>query len=124
MSAKARERIRPLWGCFPVSLLGVLGDRAGESSLLPSEMTAMAVARYLERVRRFSLAEVITEMDRMGYREGVEITPVNHRVPVSTVESLKRYSDETGVSREALIALAINQFLRAHGAYAEEYKEK
>ncbi len=81
----------------------------------PHTVRQKVVAEYVKRLMEGSVVPDTKNYKPMGYRRGVELAPFLLNLPEDTTLDLAAYSAETGVAKEAVITLAIDQFLRANG---------
>ncbi len=81
----------------------------------PHAVRQKVVAEYVNKLLEGSVMPETRDYEPMGYRRGVKLAPFLLSLPEDTTLDLAAYSQETGVAKEAVITLAIDQFLRANG---------
>ena len=82
----------------------------------PHAVRQKVVAEYVKKLMEGSVMPETKSYKPMGFRRGVKLAPFLLNVPEDTALDLGTYCAETGVAKEAIITLALDQFLRAHGA--------
>ena len=86
-------------------------------------MRQKVVAEYVKKLMEGSVMTETKNYVPIGYRRGVKLAPFLLNLPEDTTLDLAAYSAETGVAKEAVITLAIDQFLRANGIERREEHE-
>lgn len=81
----------------------------------PHAVRQRIVAEYVKKLVEGGVMPKTKNYEPMGYRDGVKLAPFLMNLPEDTTLDLAAYSQETGVAKEAVITLAIDQFLRANG---------
>ncbi len=89
----------------------------------PHAVRQRVVAEYVKKLVEGSVMPETKNYEPMGYRRGVKLAPFLLNLPEDTTLDLAAYSAETGVAKEAVITLAIDQFLRANGIERREEQE-
>jgi hypothetical protein len=80
----------------------------------PLAVRQKVVAEYVQKLMQGGVMSETKNYKPMGYRRGVKLAPFLLNLPEDTTLDLAAYSAETGVAKEAVITLAIVQFLRAN----------
>ncbi len=70
----------------------------------------------MPRVETFGPPKKLPKVRYTDYYEGVDRTPCTITLPTDMLEELIRFGMRVGVTHNALVALALDRFLRAHGA--------
>jgi hypothetical protein len=119
--------------CYvPEHLQRALWDYAEEAHFDPRRLRGETIAKYVEHLMRGGLmSEEIphplgfseTIPNPLGVRKDAGLIPLLLDLPRDVAWKLGNLCEETGVTKGAVIALAIDQFIRANGIERREEHE-
>ena len=123
--SEAKSCNRVYFYCYvPEHLQRGLWDYAEAAHLDPRRLRGEIIAAYVERLTRGGLMseEILhplgfsgTIPSPLGVRKDVGLIPLLLDLPRDVALKLANLCEETGVTKGAVITLAIDQFLRANG---------
>ncbi len=133
MSDTKKNSNRVYFYCYvPERLQRALWDYAEDAHLDPRRLRGEIIAAYVEHLTRGGLmpeeiphplgfSESIP--NPLGVRKDVGLIPLLLDLPRDVALKLANLYEETGVTKGVVIALAIDQFLRANGIERREEHE-